>query len=908
MRQTKRYHRRYGFVQRHKSRHNAQAPKRSAARMRRSRKKACRNIAQDNFECSTDGSFEKLGKDPVSKKSEAYCKISFQNHACPAKYEHRATESVQETLGSDKTVDSIALLGDSNIIGIDGENVYPIGNAYECIRARCNGVITSVLNDRNNCGGCANKCPEDLLCQNGRCIETKTTCPDGQILCNGNCISEQIDALHIASCKENGELCNPFECEAGYVYLGKAADGCKNAKDVHVKEATLRLSDTGSGCKTSVKCEEGYGDLNSDPSDGCETKLSLVHIESAEYDAQGIASNIICKAGFGNLNGDILDGCELSLADFNIDSIEYDANGNVLKIVCSNGYANFDESVLNGCETELSKIRVVSAETDENGNIALTCETGWDDCNNDKTDGCETDIKESMLDCGSCGVKCEPNGNIDDHVMASICKNGKCVAQTCTSQAYRPHPAENRCMEALNSSYDCCGPADTACYDCTLDKIGSSSGQCYFYANDASLARCYAEKCHLGYAFKAGEEGKGGECVSTSCTTKKDCSFGAANQYAATNSCSDNVCVCKQDGGACKGNTPVCHPEEGVCKECAPGANELCKKYKNNDPNAERYECTEDYNCKITCTAGYGFDFETKKCLKLSVDWCEPGDDGKSRASCSALANAKDIACIDSESGAEAKCVIQSCNDGYFLAADDNACINLHDNGINADHVRAVKKDSDGKWSVSGCKDGYLPNPERNACNYSCDGDLKKTKSYGYNTTYGAYNNGNRYRGSSAICQMFDIDSESFKSDGGTEYPYACFANINENDRSSLCNNICEENCNEKNKLLCGCLADSDVGAKWRNPFMMCNPVSNAGKLIVGENAWDTVNTGNGRYACTCGTSSVVCSPGQRCVPKKDKDGNAIPQETLEAFGQKASYAAEDVETYKSWIFECEDP
>ena len=871
-------------------------------------KKACGSIDQDNFECSNNGSSAELGEDPVSKVSESYYRIAFHNHACPTKYEYRAAESVYETLGSGKTVESIDLLGDANGSGIDGENVYPIDNAYECIRARCNGVITSVLSDKNNCGSCSNECPEDRLCQNGRCIETKTTCPAGQILCNGNCISEQIGALHIASCKENGEFCDPFACEAGYVYLGNIADGCKNIKDVHVKEATLRFSDAGAGCKTTVKCEDGYGNLNQDASDGCETKLSLIHIESAEYDANGNISGIICEAGFGNLNGEVRDGCELSLSDFNIDGIEYDADGKVSKIICSNGYANFDENVLNGCETELSKIRVVSAETDENGNIAITCETGWDDCNNDKTDGCETDINASPLDCGSCGVKCEPNGNEEDHVLASACKNGKCVAQTCTSQAYRPHPSENRCMEAHNSNYDCCGPDDTICYDCTLDKIGSSSGQCYYYDNDASLARCYAEKCLLGYVFTEGEEGKGGTCAPAKCATKDDCSFSAANQHAATNSCSDNECVCKKDGSACKENTPVCHPEEGVCKECAPGANELCKKYKNNDPFVEKYECTEDYNCKITCKTGYGFDFETKKCLKLTVDWCELGDDGKSRKSCSALANAKNIECIQTEADSEAKCVIQSCNAGYFLAADGNACVNLNDNGINADHVRAVKKDSAGKWIVSGCKDGFLPNPERNACNYSCDGDLEKTKSYGYDMTYGAYNNGNRYRGSSVICQMFDIDSEPFKPDGTAEYPYACFTNINKNDRDEKCGNICEENCSDGNKLFCGCLADSKVGAKWRNPFMMCNPISNAGQLIAGKNAWDTINTGNGRYACTCGTSSVVCSPGQRCVPKKDKDGNDLPQETIDAFGQKTSYTAEDAEMYKSWTFECEDP
>jgi uncharacterized protein (TIGR02145 family) len=56
-----------------------------------------------------------------------------------------------------------------------------------------------------------------------------------------------------------------------------------------------------------------------------------------------------------------------------------------------------------------------------NGACSMVCNDGYSDCNGDLNDGCETNTKTSLTNCGACGITCPPGQK---------CENGKCIVST----------------------------------------------------------------------------------------------------------------------------------------------------------------------------------------------------------------------------------------------------------------------------------------------------------------------------------------------------------------------------------------------------------------------------------------------------------------------------------------------
>jgi len=40
------------------------------------------------------------------------------------------------------------------------------------------------------------------------------------------------------------------------------------------------------------------------------------------------------------------------------------------------------------------------------GNCMISCDAGFDDCDGDPTNGCETDLMNDDFNCGTCGRRC----------------------------------------------------------------------------------------------------------------------------------------------------------------------------------------------------------------------------------------------------------------------------------------------------------------------------------------------------------------------------------------------------------------------------------------------------------------------------------------------------------------------
>lgn len=166
---------------------------------------------------------------------------------------------------------------------------------------------------------------------------------------------------------------------------------------------------------------------------------------------------------------------------------------------CDPGYDDCDGEAENGCEASLDSVdhcgtcgnacSVPNATpTCTGGTCGLgECNSGYGDCNDEETDGCETAL-DSESHCGACGNACAPGAS---------CVGGSCSGMSC--------PA---------GSSDCDGDGTTGCEvdhtsatnDCaSAENLGSASGDvaCGFLCGSASWVTLATRTGNTGAWFRA---------------------------------------------------------------------------------------------------------------------------------------------------------------------------------------------------------------------------------------------------------------------------------------------------------------------------------------------------------------------------------------------------------------------
>ncbi|MDX9721034.1 MAG: MXAN_6577-like cysteine-rich protein [Myxococcota bacterium] len=360
----------------------------------------------------------------------------------------------------------------------------------------------ALLNSATNCGGCGVACSgtggsASRSCSNGTCV---VDCNAGYENCDGNPANGcEVSITSTSNCGGCGIVCSTNHatpsCSNGQCVLACAAgwDDCDNDPS-NGCETQLNTTTNcgacgnscGSGGNASRTCTSGacvltcasvYGDCDGNPSNGCETQLNTTTNCGACGNACGSGGNasrscssgvcvVDCNSGYEDCDGNPANGCEVN--------INTTSNCGGCGIQCSTSHAT---------------------PTCTAGQCVLTCASGWGNCDGNPENGCETPLN-TTTNCGACGNSCGSGGN-----ASRSCTSGVCTLLCNSGYANCDNNPSNGCETSLSTSTNCgaCGNSCVTGASCT-GITGSylcrcSSGQ---FCSYPAGSRCNGTTCQCG--------------------------------------------------------------------------------------------------------------------------------------------------------------------------------------------------------------------------------------------------------------------------------------------------------------------------------------------------------------------------------------------------------------------------
>lgn len=236
---------------------------------------------------------------------------------------------------------------------------------------------------------------------------------------------------------------------------------------------------------------------------------------------------------------------------------------------CPDGFEDCDGDPLNGCETDLRTDADncgACGSTCPSGNgtpscvssaCAIECDDGWEDCNGDVADGCETEVSQDVANCGTCGNACPVGGH-----GAATCAAGSCGVECDAGWGNCDGSPGNGCEVDLNDTLDHCGACGHACPSLANATSSCASGTCGFTC-DPGWEDCNgaaADGCEVDLMSDVDHCGGCGEACGTangiaSCSGG-DCSIQCDAGFADCNG--DNGDGCEVDLQSDPANCGVC--------------------------------------------------------------------------------------------------------------------------------------------------------------------------------------------------------------------------------------------------------------------------------------------------------------------------------------------------------------
>jgi len=513
----------------------------------------------------------------------------------------------------------------------------------DCDKRYENGCETNKLDDNANCGACGTICTEPQICKDGACGDP--ACTMGYANCDNN--------------QQNG-------CETN------TDSNVLNCGACNLKCSTINGTPTCSSGQCAITCASGFGDCDQQVGTGCEVDLSNSAVNcggcgvACTNDHGGVSCSggkcsPSCGTGFADCDGNPANGCETAKStDVNncggcgnlcnlANATAACTNGTCTVASCTEGFFDCNHDPADGCESNpLNDAKNCSAcgsacngtngtPSCQGGICSITCNSGFQDCDEDPVNGCEVNLMGSVNNCGTCSKVCpdQPNGT-------ATCRSGECGVSNCAS----PYG-------------DCDGDGNTGCETNTNIDPQNCSGcgnKCVIPNATAvcTLGVCGVGTCNEGFADCNGDPKDGcevnlkadvnncsacgsrcapanavgscvnGACTVTSCTPPyQDCnglpSDGCeANTHASVSNCGACGTVCDSTHG-----TPSC--AYGVCSiSCSTGYGNCDGDVRNG---CEANTTTDALNCGSCLNMCVVANGPLGRCVNSAcvVDTCSTG-------------------------------------------------------------------------------------------------------------------------------------------------------------------------------------------------------------------------------------------------------------------------------------------
>lgn len=406
--------------------------------------------------------------------------------------------------------------------------VAEVGHADASV-GNCEQVSNQVdlANDARNCGSCGMVCPSGNSCHQGQCVVPSVACAAGVADCNAKATDGCETALLTdpANCGACGAACQSNQtCVAGICSGGSEpcygnfadCDGlATNGCEIDLSGSTNNCGVCGKVCAPGTSCvagsctnvcAAGFMDCDGNTANGCEVN-SVGDSSNCGACGKVCANGDTCSGGscvapgqncsiisYSDCNGDPADGCEVDLVTSltncgacgnvcsasNAKPLCY--SGSCSYLSCNSGFDDCDKDRRNGCEVNL-KLDSNHCGTCENicptGQTCVQgscvtqstiCPAGYANCDGNANNGCEVNLVTDSSNCGSCGAVCSRA-----HATAK-CSTGACSILTCDgSYGDCDGNTSNGCETDLETSKSHCGICGIACASgkqCTAGECG----------------------------------------------------------------------------------------------------------------------------------------------------------------------------------------------------------------------------------------------------------------------------------------------------------------------------------------------------------------------------------------------------------------------------------------------------
>ncbi|HWA75133.1 MAG TPA: hypothetical protein VG937_22500 [Polyangiaceae bacterium] len=590
----------------------------------------------------------------------------------------------------------------------------------------------------HRCTGCSADmdCPGGTACKDGQCVSSCTDsaqCPSGYQCCAGLCASPASDPLHCGSCDRacaDGQDCINAKCGPGGGCApgladcdGNPSNGCEANLGTSQKHCGNCETDcspgfcSGGSC-SSISCPAGFANCDGQQGNGCEANLASVETcgvcskTCSDINGKPACSagkcSIVCDAGYDDCDDNSDTGCETAV-DTDIDNCGgcgvacSNENGStrcvdgVCTPTCAQGFDDCDGDPSNGCEADLHSsldncggcdkpcgVEHASEQCAQGVCKVGDCDAGYNDCDGDPTNGCETSLS-GVGNCGMCGNYCSGNGGVPS------CLDGACQVACAAGRADCINGAVDGCETNTNINVLHCGGCGKVCPTPAGTTAACVDGACTTSKCTDPLADCNGDgSCETNTTSDAKHcGGCGNECFMPHATVKcaaKACVLDTCNTgYANCNTSASDGCEtqlgkvenCLKCGDACSnahgstqctatGCQPTCEIGWGDC-DGKPGNG--CETQLNSATNCgacgatcSRAHATTSCStgvCSITsCASGYG-DCDNEAATKSG---CETQLNTMSNCGRCGTACSLPNATASCGSGA---CTLVSCNAGY---------------------------------------------------------------------------------------------------------------------------------------------------------------------------------------------------------------------------------------------------